>query len=61
MIAQRIAISYSERVLSLTSIMSSGYALNPKTAGKFAEKVFFPALPFLLKKVDLEIDLLRQK
>ncbi len=53
MIAQRIAISYSERVLSLTSIMSSGYALNPKTAGKFAEKVFFPALPFLLKRVNI--------
>ena len=39
MIAQRVAISYPERVLSLTSIMSSGYVLNPKATKKLVMKL----------------------
>lgn len=37
MIAQQIAISYPERVVSLTSIMSSGYAQDPELPGLSAE------------------------
>lgn len=50
MIAQHIAIDFSEKVLSLTSIMSSGYALNPKVASKFSHKILLRALPFLIKR-----------
>jgi pimeloyl-ACP methyl ester carboxylesterase len=48
MIAQQITLSFQERVLSLSSIMSSGYVLNPKTA-PFKQKLLFYVLPFLLK------------
>ena len=37
MIAQQIAISYPERVATLTSIMSSGYAQDPELPGLSAE------------------------
>lgn len=50
MIAQHIAIDFPEKVLSLTSIMSSGYALNSKVANKFSHKILLRALPFLIKR-----------
>lgn len=50
MIAQYIAIEFPEKVLSLTSIMSSGYALNPKIASKFSHKILLRTLPFLIKR-----------
>ena len=54
MIAQRMALSHSEKVLSLTSIMSSGYVLNPKTVDKFLAKTTFRLLPFLVKRIKLK-------
>ncbi|MFY7909487.1 MAG: alpha/beta fold hydrolase [Emticicia sp.] len=50
MIAQHIAIDFPDRVLSLTSIMSSGYALNPKVATKLSHKILLKAIPFLIKR-----------
>lgn len=49
MIAQRLAISHSERVLSLTSIMSSGYALDPKLITSFSQRNLMKVLPKLIK------------
>lgn len=54
MIGQRIAISYPEKVLSLTSIMSSGYALNPQTGKNLALRLLLPAVPVLLRNVTLK-------
>lgn len=51
MIAQHIAIDFPEKVLSLTSIMSSGYALNPKVASKFSHKILLKILPLLIKRI----------
>lgn len=51
MIAQHIAIDFPDKVLSLTSIMSSGYALNPKIATKFSHKILLKALPFLIRRI----------
>lgn len=53
MIAQRIAISHANHVLTLTSIMSSGYILNPKTANQWKRK-FLQAIPFLLRKIPIK-------
>jgi len=50
MIAQHIAIDFPEKVLSLTSIMSSGFTLNPTTASKFRQKLIFRLVPFLIKR-----------
>lgn len=50
MIAQHIAISYPEKVLTLTSIMASGYTLNPKVAPNLRLRLGFLALPFLIKR-----------
>jgi pimeloyl-ACP methyl ester carboxylesterase len=61
MIAQRIAISYSERVLSLTSIMSSGYVLNPKATKKIGIKILFSLLPFILKNFRIKNKLINQE
>jgi pimeloyl-ACP methyl ester carboxylesterase len=61
MIAQRLAISHAERVQTLTSIMSSGYALNPQTAKNMAEKVLLKVVPFLLKKTAIRSKLTRSK
>jgi pimeloyl-ACP methyl ester carboxylesterase len=49
MIAQRLAISHSERVLSLTSIMSSGYALDPHLFTSFSQRNFMKLLPKLIR------------
>ncbi len=54
MIAQRIALSHSEKVLSLTSIMSTGYALNPKAVDKFSTKMAFTFMPFLAKNFKIK-------
>lgn len=61
MIAQRFVLSYKERALSLTSIMSSGYVMNPKAADKFALKVGLHLLPFLAKNITLRHKLLDGK
>jgi pimeloyl-ACP methyl ester carboxylesterase len=50
MIAQTIAITFPEKVLSLTSIMSSGYTLNPKIALNFKQKILLQLLPFFIKR-----------
>lgn len=50
MIAQHIAIDFPEKVLSLTSIMSSGFTLNPTVASKFSHKLIFRLVPFLIKR-----------
>lgn len=50
MIAQHIAIDFPEKVLSLTSIMSSGFMLNPTIASKFSQKLIFRLVPFLIKR-----------
>ncbi|AFK04977.1 alpha/beta hydrolase fold containing protein [Emticicia oligotrophica DSM 17448] len=50
MIAQHIAIDFPEKVLSLTSIMSSGYTLNPKVFDKYRLKIIVKLLPFLIKR-----------
>lgn len=50
MIAQHIAIDFPEKILSLTSIMSSGFTLNPVTAKKFSYKLIFHLMPFLIKR-----------
>lgn len=50
MIAQHIAIDFPEKVLSLTSIMSSGFTLNPTIASKFSHKLIFRLVPFLIKR-----------
>lgn len=50
MIAQQIAISYPNKVLTLTSIMSSGFTLNPKIAKNFKERFLLHLLPFFIKR-----------
>jgi len=49
MIAQRIAISYPERVNSICSIMSSAYLHDPSLCKNFLEKLYSPFLPFIFK------------
>lgn len=51
MIAQRIAISYAEKVLSLTSIMSSGFVLDPKAVPVFRGRVLYYLVPYLLRNI----------
>lgn len=51
MIAQRIAISYAEKVLSLTSIMSSGFVLDPKAVPVFRGRVLYYLVPYLLRYI----------
>jgi pimeloyl-ACP methyl ester carboxylesterase len=50
MIAQHIAIDFPEKVLSLTSIMSSGFTLNPAIFSKFSHKLIVRLAPFLIKR-----------
>lgn len=49
MIAQRVAISYPERVLTLTSIMSSGFVLDTKATNRIAIKLVFAILPYIIR------------
>ncbi len=53
MIAQQLTLSHPNRVLSLTSIMSSGYVLNPAFV-PFKQKLFYYSLPFLLKRIHIK-------
>ncbi|WP_259014832.1 alpha/beta fold hydrolase [Emticicia fluvialis] len=53
MIAQRIAISYKPRVLSLTSIMSSGFALDPASVSFFKGRLFYYLVPFFVRNFRL--------
>lgn len=50
MIAQRIAISHADRVLTLMSLISSGYAMNIKGAKSFLFKATAFLTPFLIKR-----------
>jgi pimeloyl-ACP methyl ester carboxylesterase len=61
MIAQRIAISHAEKVLSLTSIMSSGYSLNPKSANDFKTKIAYKLMPILIKRIRIKNKILDGK
>jgi pimeloyl-ACP methyl ester carboxylesterase len=61
MIAQRFVLSYKERALSLTSIMSSGYVINPKAENRVLMKVGLHLLPFLAKNITLRHKLLDGK
>ena len=54
MIAQRMAISHADRVLTLTSIMSSGYSFNPQATEKWSLKAVFSLLPFMAKRITLK-------
>ena len=54
MIAQTIAIHYPEKVLSLTSIMSSGYTLNPKVAKNLRLRLVMLTFPYLIRKFYLK-------
>jgi pimeloyl-ACP methyl ester carboxylesterase len=49
MIAQRLAISYSERISSICSIMSSAFMYDVSLTKKWQEKLIFPLLPFLFR------------
>lgn len=51
MIAQQLTIDHEHRVLSLISVMSSGYLLNPKLVKSFFKKALFYLTPFLIKNV----------
>lgn len=50
MIAQHIAIEYPEKVISLTSIMSSGYALNSYVVKDIKLKLLVRIAPFLIRR-----------
>ena len=61
MIAQQFVLSYPERVLSLTSIMSTGFMLNPDAVPKLSTKILFRFAPFVAKKVKLKNKFLSNK
>ena len=61
MIAQRIALSHSEKVLSLTSIMSTGYSLNPNAVKEIASKIAFRMMPHLIKRIRIKNKILDGK
>ncbi len=54
MISQRLAISYPDRVLTLTSIMSSGYMLNPATQSTISGKFTTMFTPFMLRHMTIK-------
>lgn len=54
MIAQRIAISYAERVLCLVSIMSSGFILDPQALSFFRGRPFVKLIPFFLRNFPIK-------
>lgn len=54
MIAQRIGISYPERVLTLALIMTTGHSLDLSLAPNFKEKIFRFVLPFLIKNFTIK-------
>jgi pimeloyl-ACP methyl ester carboxylesterase len=54
MIAQRISISHAERVLSLTSIMSSAFILDASLENSALRKMFLKAAPKILKYLPIK-------
>jgi pimeloyl-ACP methyl ester carboxylesterase len=58
MIAQRIAISHSERILCLVSIMSSGFILDPNTVPFFRGRPFVGLIPFFLRNFTVKSKLM---
>ncbi len=54
MIAQRLAISYPEKVMSLTCIMSTGYALDSQVVKSPLRKVFLKMAPNILKYLPIK-------
>jgi pimeloyl-ACP methyl ester carboxylesterase len=61
MIAQRLAISHAKRIISLTSIMSSGHSLDPKAYESMYQKIFMRIAPQLIKYVPLNLKHIKQK
>ena len=61
MIAQRIALSHTEKVLSLTSMISSGYTLNPKAAKDTFNKMLYVAAPFIAKNFKIRNKIVQNK
>lgn len=53
MIAQELSLAFPDKVLSLTSIMSSGYVSSPALV-PFKQKLFMLSLPFLLKRIHIK-------
>ena len=51
MISQQLTLTYPARVMSLTSIMSSGFSLNPSAVRSNKNKILLRLLPFLLKRI----------
>jgi pimeloyl-ACP methyl ester carboxylesterase len=49
MIAQRLAISHAQRVLSLSTIMTTAWALDPSCFPKLRKRALVTFAPFLLK------------
>jgi pimeloyl-ACP methyl ester carboxylesterase len=49
MIAQRLTISFPERVRSLCSVMSTAFLHDLHLTRKFSEKIYFPLLPFIFR------------
>lgn len=54
MIAQRIAISHSERVLTLALTMTSGYVLNPTVTPIYKGKFLRQLVPYFLKRISIK-------
>lgn len=54
MIAQRIAISYPDRIICLVSIMSSGFILDPRAVPFFRGRPFVRLIPFFLKNFTIK-------
>jgi pimeloyl-ACP methyl ester carboxylesterase len=61
MIAQRIAISYPERVNSICSVMSSAYLHDQSLLKNFLEKLYSPFLPFIFKHFYVKHPILHPK
>lgn len=53
MITQRLAISHQERVLSITSIMSTAHPLDSESIANFSQKILAKFAPKLIKWVGL--------
>lgn len=49
MIAQRLTLSFSGRIISICSIMSSAFMYDANLTKKWQEKLYFPLLPYLFR------------
>lgn len=61
MISQQLTLTYPARVMSLTSIMSSGFSLNPDATQSSRNKVLVRLLPFLSKRIYVKNKLTNHK